>query len=49
MAARRAKPEPADGIKGHSVLSSIVDFPLAAPIDYMHCVLEGFVKRLLEK
>ena len=40
---------PVEGIKGHSVLSSFVDLPLAAPIDYMHCVLEGVVKRLLEK
>ncbi len=30
-----------------STLSKIVDLPLGAPIDYMHCVLEGVVKRLL--
>ncbi len=35
------------GIKGTSTLSTIVDLPLGAPIDYMHCVLEGVVKRLL--
>ena len=39
---------PVEGIKGHSILSSIVDSLLTAPIDYMHCVLEG-VKWLLEK
>ncbi len=35
------------GIKGTSTLSKIVDLPLGAPIDYMHCVLEGVVKQLL--
>ncbi len=37
-----------DGIKGTSILSSIVDLASGAPIDYMHCVLEGVVKRLLD-
>ena len=37
------------GIKGKSALTSIVDLALGAPIDYMHCVLEGVVKRLLKK
>ncbi len=35
-----------DGIKGESVLASIAS---GAPIDYMHCVLEGVVKRCLEQ
>ena len=32
-----------DGIKGKSVLSQVVDLPVGAPIDYMHCVLEGVI------
>ena len=49
-AAERAEEDaPIEGIKSHSILSSIVNLPLAAPIDYMHCVLEGVIKRLLEK
>ncbi len=31
------------GIKGKTVLSSIVDIATGTPIDYMHCVLEGVV------
>ncbi len=37
------------GIKGRSVITSILDLPLGAPVDYMHCVLEGVVKRFLNK
>lgn len=38
-----------NGIKGHSVLSGVVDLVKGIPIDYMHCILEGVVKWLLEK
>ena len=38
-----------DGIKGASILASMVDLATGTPIDYMHCILEGVVKRLLEK
>ncbi len=38
-----------NGIKGSTILGSIVDLALGSPVDYMHCVLEGVVKRLLEK
>lgn len=38
-----------NGIKGKSVLSGIVDLVRGVPIDYMHCVLEGVTKWLLEK
>lgn len=37
------------GIKGRSVITSILDLPLGAPVDYMHCVLEGVVQRFLNK
>ena len=37
-----------NGIKGRSKLSGFVDLPNAIPMDYMHCVLEGVVKWLLE-
>ena len=36
-----------DGIKGKSVLSSVINLAIGFPIDYMHCVLEGVVKRML--
>jgi len=38
-----------NGIKGVSPLSTLVDLATGAPIDYMHCVLEGVVKRLMNK
>ncbi len=38
-----------NGIKGRSRLESIVDLVNGIPIDYMHCVLEGVTKKLLEK
>ena len=38
-----------EGVKGSSVLASVLDLPIGAPIDYMHCVLEGVAKRLLDK
>lgn len=37
-----------NGIKGQSVLSGIIDLVNGSPIDYMHCVLEGIMKKLLE-
>lgn len=51
MAADKAEKDIAviDGIKGSSILAKIVDVPLGAPTDYMHCVLEGVVKRLLDQ
>lgn len=38
-----------NGIKRRSSLFSIVDLATGAPIDYMHCVLEGVVKCLLDR
>lgn len=38
-----------DGIKGKSVLSGVVDLVNDIPIDYMHCILEGVTKWLLQK
>lgn len=38
-----------DGIKGASVLTGMVDLVKSIPIDYMHCVLEGVTKWLVEK
>lgn len=38
-----------DGIKGKSVLTDVVDLVTGIPIDYMHCVLEGVTKWLVEK
>ena len=37
------------GIKGRSVLTGIIDLVDDVPIDYMHCVLEGVVKWLMER
>ncbi len=38
-----------DGIKGKSVLTNVVDLVAGVPMDYMHCVLEGVMKWLIEK
>lgn len=38
-----------NGIKGKSVLTDKLDLVKAIPIDYMHCVLEGATKWLVEK
>jgi hypothetical protein len=38
-----------DGIKGKSVLTGVVDLVKGVPVDYMHCVLEGVTKWLVEK
>ena len=38
-----------EGIKGKSVLSGVVDLVDSIPVDYMHCVLEGVTKWLMEK
>ena len=38
-----------EGIKGRSVLSDILDLVKCVPIDYMHCVLEGVTKWLVNK
>ena len=40
--------EAVNGIKGRSSLESIVDLVNGIPIDYMHCVLEGVTKKLLD-
>ena len=40
--------EAVDGIKGRSPLVGVVDLVKGIPIDYMHCVLEGVTKKLLE-
>ena len=38
-----------DGIKGKSVLTGTIDLVRGIPIDYMHCVLEGVTKWMVEK
>lgn len=38
-----------DGIKGKSVLTNVIDLVAGVPVDYMHCVLEGVMKWLVEK
>ena len=38
-----------DGIKGRSVLTVVIDLVGGAPVDYMHCVLEGVMKWLIAK
>ena len=38
-----------NGVKGRSVLTGVVDLVKGIPIDYMHCVLEGVTKWLMEK
>ena len=38
-----------DGIKGPSVLSNVVDLVKSIPMDYMHCVLEGVTKWMVNK
>ena len=40
--------EAVEGIKGKSPLASVIDLVNGIPIDYMHCVLEGVTKKLLE-
>ena len=40
--------EAVDGIKGKSPLARVVDLVKGIPVDYMHCVLEGVTKKLLE-
>ena len=37
-----------NGIKRRLILSGVVNIATELPIDYMHCVLEGVIKRLLE-
>ena len=37
-----------DGIKGQSPLACVFDLVQGIPVDYMHCVLEGVTKKLLE-
>ena len=36
-----------NGVKGVSPLSSILNLVIQIPLDCMHCVLEGVVKRLM--
>lgn len=40
--------EAVDGIKGKSPLEQVLNQVKGIPVDYMHCVLEGVMKRLLE-
>lgn len=37
-----------NGIKGHSMLSGIVNVASGLRTDYMHCVLEGVMDKLLQ-
>lgn len=37
-----------NGINGRLILSGVVSLATGLPTDYMHCVLEGVVKRLQE-
>lgn len=43
----KARGKPVYGVKGLSILSKIVNIPFGVPIDYMHAVLEGVVKSLM--
>lgn len=36
------------GVKGSSVLSEELQLPQCVPVDYMHAVLDGVVKRLMK-
>lgn len=38
-----------NGIKGKSVLTGVFDLVKGVPVDYMHCVLEGVTKWMLNK
>ena len=38
---------PVEGIKGVSVLASVIDLVVGIPVDYMHAVLEGVTKWLV--
>ena len=40
--------EAVDGIKGKSPLERVLNLVKGIPVDYMHCVLEGVMKKLLE-
>lgn len=37
-----------NGIKGKSVLANLIDVIDGVPVDYMHCVLEGITKKILQ-
>ena len=39
---------PVDGIKGISPLATCLDIVDSVPVDYMHAVLEGAVRRLMK-
>jgi hypothetical protein len=41
--------QPERGVKGYSPLHILPDFDVVkcVPVDYMHCVLEGVLKKLL--
>uniref|UniRef100_A0A1X7VX31 Uncharacterized protein n=1 Tax=Amphimedon queenslandica TaxID=400682 RepID=A0A1X7VX31_AMPQE len=41
--------KPFYGVKGASILSTIVNIPFGVPIDYMHAVLEEVVKSLMNR
>ena len=43
----KRKQEIVNGIKGHSILGGLVNLATGFPTDYMHCVLEGVMNRLL--
>lgn len=38
-----------NGIKGKSILTGVVDLMYGVPLDYMHCILEGVMKWMVEK
>ena len=40
---------PVQGVKGHSVLTAVIDTVDSVPVDYMHAVLEGVTRWLLHR
>ena len=45
----KALGKPVYGVKGPSILSRIVNIPFGVPVDYMHAVLEGVMKSLMNR
>ena len=45
----RSNGKPVYGIKGKPVLSNTINVLEQCPIDYMHCVSEGIMKKLMKQ
>ena len=48
-AGKASKGSPVLGVKGHSILTPYLNIIKDTPIDYMHLILEGVTKTLLQK